>query len=220
MISHGAAHAGGRPPVGTGRAHAEWCAGGPYQAQLRRRNAGGPRTETERAALPRGACEWERADPPRARPARACPPRRRSDGGAGGGQHHPHKPGAGRPGQGAHSRRPDLGGEPRPAPAPPSCILALSLTAPGPPLSPRPLPPARPQMLVDDIGDVTITNDGATILKLLEVQHPAAKVRARVLLSPSLRPRALSSTLARRPCERGRLISRMRPPQNARLNAT
>ncbi|GBG76507.1 hypothetical protein CBR_g22255 [Chara braunii] len=32
------------------------------------------------------------------------------------------------------------------------------------------------KMLVDDIGDVTITNDGATILKLLEVQHPAAQV--------------------------------------------
>ena len=32
------------------------------------------------------------------------------------------------------------------------------------------------KMLVDDIGDVTITNDGATILKLLEVTHPAAKV--------------------------------------------
>jgi T-complex protein 1 subunit alpha len=32
------------------------------------------------------------------------------------------------------------------------------------------------KMLVDDIGDVTITNDGATILKLLEVDHPAAKV--------------------------------------------
>ena len=31
-------------------------------------------------------------------------------------------------------------------------------------------------MLVDDIGDVTITNDGATILKLLEVEHPAAKI--------------------------------------------
>lgn len=29
---------------------------------------------------------------------------------------------------------------------------------------------------VDDIGEVTITNDGATILKQLEVQHPAAKV--------------------------------------------
>jgi T-complex protein 1 subunit alpha len=32
------------------------------------------------------------------------------------------------------------------------------------------------KMLVDDIGDVTITNDGATILKQLEVVHPAAKV--------------------------------------------
>lgn len=31
-------------------------------------------------------------------------------------------------------------------------------------------------MLVDDIGDVTITNDGATILQQLEVEHPAAKV--------------------------------------------
>jgi T-complex protein 1 subunit alpha len=32
------------------------------------------------------------------------------------------------------------------------------------------------KMLVDDIGDVTISNDGATILKLLEVEHPAGKV--------------------------------------------
>jgi T-complex protein 1 subunit alpha len=32
------------------------------------------------------------------------------------------------------------------------------------------------QMQVDNIGDVTITNDGATILKQLEVDHPAAKV--------------------------------------------
>lgn len=32
------------------------------------------------------------------------------------------------------------------------------------------------KMLVDDIGDVTITNDGATILNLLDVEHPAAKV--------------------------------------------
>lgn len=31
-------------------------------------------------------------------------------------------------------------------------------------------------MQVDNIGDVTITNDGATILKQLEVEHPAAKV--------------------------------------------
>ena len=32
------------------------------------------------------------------------------------------------------------------------------------------------KMLVDDIGDVTTTNDGATILQMLEVQHPAAKI--------------------------------------------
>eukprot|EP00922_Rhytidocystis_sp_ex-Travisia-forbesii_P037261 GHVS01055530.1.p1 GENE.GHVS01055530.1~~GHVS01055530.1.p1 ORF type:complete len:163 (-),score=23.53 GHVS01055530.1:86-574(-) len=32
------------------------------------------------------------------------------------------------------------------------------------------------KMLVDDIGDVCVTNDGATILKQLEVQHPAAKL--------------------------------------------
>jgi len=32
------------------------------------------------------------------------------------------------------------------------------------------------KMLVDDVGDVTITNDGATILQQLEVEHPAAKV--------------------------------------------
>ncbi len=32
------------------------------------------------------------------------------------------------------------------------------------------------KMLVDDIGDIMITNDGATILSQLEVEHPAAKV--------------------------------------------
>ncbi len=32
------------------------------------------------------------------------------------------------------------------------------------------------KMLVDTLGDVTITNDGATMLKQLDVQHPAAKV--------------------------------------------
>lgn len=32
------------------------------------------------------------------------------------------------------------------------------------------------KMLVDEVGDVTVTNDGATILRLLEVEHPAAKV--------------------------------------------
>ncbi len=32
------------------------------------------------------------------------------------------------------------------------------------------------KMLVDEIGDVTITNDGATILRQIEVEHPAAKI--------------------------------------------
>jgi len=32
------------------------------------------------------------------------------------------------------------------------------------------------KMLVDDLGEVTITNDGATILAQLEVEHPAARV--------------------------------------------
>ena len=32
------------------------------------------------------------------------------------------------------------------------------------------------KMMVDEIGDVTISNDGATILQLLDIEHPAAKV--------------------------------------------
>lgn len=32
------------------------------------------------------------------------------------------------------------------------------------------------KFLVDDIGDVTVTNDGATILSLLDVQHPAGQI--------------------------------------------
>jgi hypothetical protein len=51
------------------------------------------------------------------------------------------------------------------------------------------------KMLVDDIGDVTITNDGATILKLLEVEHPAAKVRSPPDLLPGA-PRARFFTRA------------------------
>jgi len=36
------------------------------------------------------------------------------------------------------------------------------------------------KMLVDSLGDVTITNDGATILKEMEVEHPAAKIMVEV----------------------------------------
>jgi archaeal chaperonin len=36
------------------------------------------------------------------------------------------------------------------------------------------------KMLVDSLGDITITNDGATILKEIEAQHPAAKMMVEV----------------------------------------
>jgi archaeal chaperonin len=36
------------------------------------------------------------------------------------------------------------------------------------------------KMLVDSLGDVTITNDGATILKEVDVQHPAAKMMVEI----------------------------------------
>jgi len=39
------------------------------------------------------------------------------------------------------------------------------------------------KMLVDSMGDVTITNDGATILKEIDVQHPAAKMMVEVAKS-------------------------------------
>ncbi|RLI27855.1 thermosome subunit, partial [Candidatus Bathyarchaeota archaeon] len=36
------------------------------------------------------------------------------------------------------------------------------------------------KMLVNSFGDVSITNDGATIMKELDVQHPAAKMLVEV----------------------------------------
>ncbi len=41
------------------------------------------------------------------------------------------------------------------------------------------------KMLVDSLGDVTVTSDGATVLDELDVQHPAAKMLVEVALSPS-----------------------------------
>ena len=37
-------------------------------------------------------------------------------------------------------------------------------------------PKGMDKMLVDSMGDVTITNDGATILKEMDIEHPAAKM--------------------------------------------
>src|SRR5215204_2753520 len=39
------------------------------------------------------------------------------------------------------------------------------------------------KILVDTLGDVTITNDGATILKEIDVQHPAAKMMVEITKS-------------------------------------
>src|SRR3989344_2548841 len=41
-------------------------------------------------------------------------------------------------------------------------------------------PKGMDKMLVDSIGDVTITNDGATILREMEIEHPAAKMMVEV----------------------------------------
>src|SRR3990172_11108120 len=41
-------------------------------------------------------------------------------------------------------------------------------------------PKGMDKMLVDSIGDVTITNDGATILTEMEIEHPAAKMMVEV----------------------------------------
>ena len=37
-------------------------------------------------------------------------------------------------------------------------------------------PKGQDKMLVDSFGDITVTNDGATILKEMDVAHPAAKM--------------------------------------------
>ena len=41
-------------------------------------------------------------------------------------------------------------------------------------------PKGMDKMLVDSLGDITITNDGVTILKEMEVEHPAAKMLVEV----------------------------------------
>jgi thermosome len=41
-------------------------------------------------------------------------------------------------------------------------------------------PKGMDKMLVDSFGDITITDDGATILKEMDIQHPAAKMMAEV----------------------------------------
>src|SRR3989338_7103877 len=41
-------------------------------------------------------------------------------------------------------------------------------------------PKGMDKMLVDSIGDITITNDGATILQEMQIEHPAAKMMVEI----------------------------------------
>jgi chaperonin GroEL (HSP60 family) len=53
-------------------------------------------------------------------------------------------------------------------------------------------PKGMDKMLVDSFGDVTITNDGATMLKEMEVQHPRT-TRSATARRPSWSSRVSSS---------------------------
>src|SRR4030043_86989 len=41
-------------------------------------------------------------------------------------------------------------------------------------------PKGMDKMLVDSVGDITITNDGVTILEQMEMEHPAAKMMVEI----------------------------------------
>src|SRR3989344_1361892 len=41
-------------------------------------------------------------------------------------------------------------------------------------------PKGMDKMLVDSLGDITITNDGVTILEKMEIEHPAAKMMVEI----------------------------------------
>ncbi|NPA77102.1 MAG: thermosome subunit, partial [Candidatus Diapherotrites archaeon] len=41
-------------------------------------------------------------------------------------------------------------------------------------------PKGMDKMLVDELGDITITNDGATILQEMSIEHPAGKIMVEV----------------------------------------
>ena len=41
-------------------------------------------------------------------------------------------------------------------------------------------PKGMDKMLIDGMGDITITNDGATILQQMDIEHPAAKMMVEI----------------------------------------
>jgi len=58
------------------------------------------------------------------------------------------------------------------------------------------------KMMVDDIGDVTVTNDGATILSLLDVDHPAGKILVQLAQQQDKEVRQLDADLSETALER------------------
>jgi chaperonin GroEL (HSP60 family) len=41
-------------------------------------------------------------------------------------------------------------------------------------------PKGMDKMMIDGIGEITITNDGATILQQMDIEHPAAKMMVEI----------------------------------------
>ena len=41
-------------------------------------------------------------------------------------------------------------------------------------------PKGMDKMLVDSVGEITVTNDGVTILEKMEIEHPAAKMMVEI----------------------------------------
>ena len=56
-------------------------------------------------------------------------------------------------------------------------------------------PKGMDKMLVDSLGDVVITNDGVTILKEMDIEHPAAKMIVEIAKTRTTR----SATVLRQP---------------------
>ena len=85
-------------------------------------------------------------------------------------------------------------------------------------------PKGMDKMLVDTIGDVVITNDGVTILKEMDIEHPAAKMMVEVAKTQDDEVGDGTTTavvIARGTFKEGRVTSRTgRPPDDYRRTAT
>ena len=81
-------------------------------------------------------------------------------------------------------------------------------------------PKGMDKMLVDSMGDVVITNDGATILKEMDIEHPAAKMIIEVAKNPRaalFRWNNYGSGFVRRIAEKKRGLNRTKCPSDGYL---